>query len=468
MAWKGIVRMSKNLHEEIKKCYEVADAINNAGYANEQALSLREIIKYEFLKFVIYLSARDNNIVDVESKFVKEYLGFEINNEISKRMQISEGIIPEIYGSQIPLGMKYFVLADVKNNVPNDKLKARKAQHLANVYALFGRNYISCNDKMTENEVKFLTKYLLMLEDFLKEYGLYTEKITLPNLVPGDKIDMDDSEDKSTLEELISNLNALTGLANVKSEVNGLVNLMKVQKLRQESGLAPMDISKHLVFSGNPGTGKTTVARLVAGIYKKLGALSEGQLIEVDRSGLVVGYVGQTATKTQKVIDSALGGILFIDEAYSLNVGKGENDFGQEAVDTLLKAMEDNRDNLVVIVAGYPDLMEQFLASNPGLKSRFSKVVYFDDYTPDEQMEIFAKMLKSKDYKMSTEAKEFAKKHFEERYAKRDSSFANARDVRNYMEHAVSNHATRIVNVKDINKDILTTIEKEDLENIVL
>ncbi|MCR5784219.1 MAG: AAA family ATPase, partial [Eubacterium sp.] len=252
-----------------------------------------------------------------------------------------------------------------------------------------------------------------------------------------------------------------------KNQVNTLINLIRVQKMREEKGLKSADVSKHMVFMGNPGTGKTTVARILSEIYKHLGVLRKGQLIEVDRASLVRGYIGQTATQTQEVINEALGGILFIDEAYSLTVGKGEGDFGQEAVDTLLKAMEDHRDDLVVIVAGYTNLMEEFLSSNPGLRSRFSNFVLFEDYSAQEMLEILQNNLKKQDYLLSPEAKEKAREIFTDRVNNKPENFANARDVRNFMEKAISSQATRIVSLQNPTKEQLSCIEDVDLTPIV-
>lgn len=237
-------------------------------------------------------------------------------------------------------------------------------------------------------------------------------------------------------------LNALIGLEEIKADVNNLVNLVKMQIRRKEQGLKPVPVSLHLVFSGNPGTGKTTIARILADIYKEIGILSKGQLVEVDRSGLVAGYVGQTAIKTQEKINEALGGILFIDEAYTLV--KDGNDYGQEAIDTILKAMEDHRDDFIVIVAGYTDLMQNFINSNPGLKSRFNKYIDFPDYSADELVEIFHSMCNEYQYTLTPNAEKTLQEVVFDIEKNKDNNFANARDIRNLFEMVITKQATRL------------------------
>ena len=265
------------------------------------------------------------------------------------------------------------------------------------------------------------------------------------------------------LDQVLAELDALCGLERVKKDVKSLINLVKVQKLRQELGLPVSPMSLHLVFLGNPGTGKTTVARLLARIYHAIGILSKGQLVEVDRSGLVAGFVGQTAIKTQEAVQKALGGVLFIDEAYALVNQENGNDFGREAIEVLLKNMEDHRDDLIVIAAGYSGLMEKFIHSNPGLESRFNKYFYFEDYTGPQLMEIFQSMCQKNGYVLSPEAAQWAEQDFLSLYEGRDENFGNARDVRNLFEKAVSRQSDRVAQLESPTREQLMELRVEDL-----
>lgn len=280
----------------------------------------------------------------------------------------------------------------------------------------------------------------------------------------GDAEKPDAEEKKPDFDELMAQLDSLVGLDDVKKDIKNLMNLVKVRRLRKENGLPIPPMSLHMVFMGNPGTGKTTVARIISGLYAAIGVLEKGQLIEVDRSGLVAGYVGQTALKTQEVIKSALGGVLFIDEAYSLASG-GENDFGREAIETILKAMEDHRDELIVVVAGYDGPMEKFINSNPGLQSRFNKYFYFPDYNGEQLLHIFKGQCKKNGYALTEEAEAEAKAMFEELYENRGENFGNGRDVRNVFEDTVVRQSNRVAALDAPTKDDLMQFLPEDLRD---
>ena len=462
----------QNLTELIATVDDICKIMTDAGVVKAtSSMSLKETFHFELLKFAVFLADADMSMDEAELNLISKYLGITADAKNLKAMKYRENVDDQ-FGNVVPSSIKYAVLADAGHKVTPDPYRSQKAQIMLDTFKLFGQTMLSVHEKEADRVTMMrYTTYVERTEKFLKDYGVYyssDQRIVKAMSVEQEKKSPSQRENEETLEQLMEQFNSLIGLAQVKHQVNALINLIKVQKMREAQGMKCSDISKHMVFSGNPGTGKTTVARMLGEIYKAIGVLPQGQLVEVDRGGLVKGYVGQTATKTLEVIDEAMGGILFIDEAYTLTVGKGENDFGQEAVDTLLKAMEDHRSEFVVIVAGYTDLMEQFLQSNPGLKSRFSNFIEFPDYSADELMSILEMNCKKQEYVLSDSAKVRAREILENRVEHKPDNFANARDVRNFLEHAISNHATRIVGVapSDITKELLGTIEAEDLEEL--
>ncbi|MBR5469200.1 MAG: DUF4236 domain-containing protein [Paludibacteraceae bacterium] len=336
----------------------------------------------------------------------------------------------------------------------------RKEKYLELLYD-FANIVISLDANVDPKEVEFLNHIIKLKNSNSDNENIAEKKETLIEKEEGF------TQTQPIFQDAIKELETLIGLDSVKKEVQTLTNFIRVQQERSKCGLKSSFVSYHCLFTGNPGTGKTTVARIVASIYKDLGILKKGHLVETDRAGLVGEYVGHTAVKTNKIIDSALDGVLFIDEAYSL-IGGGENDFGKEAIATLLKRMEDNRDRLVVILAGYTQNMKQFINSNPGLQSRFNRYIEFPDYSNEELYQIFEFNLSKYEYHITDEAQKSLQQIFLNAVSNKDKNFGNGRFVRNVFEKILECQANRLATEPNLTAERLSEITIKDLPSSLL
>ncbi len=453
----------QNLADDLNNNKRFSSVINDIVTKTDDAVKFtaEHIILQDIIKVfnkVCNLTSEENKVATLRIKFLLAFLFEKLQgNDIISSLsiaRINEFVASDSFDKNIEI-IKKATLFDLGDTYKNEFLfplilKRLKNPHFSNSAAFLYRIaslIVKADGTVSEKEQEILKK----INDKLQHPKEKLQGVK--------EVEIDENE---TLEEVLEELNQLVGLDNIKGAIAELSNFLKVQKLRESEGLKSVNNSLHSVFMGPPGTGKTTVARLISKIYKHLGYLEKGHLIETDRSGMVAGYVGQTALKVEEIVTASLNGVLFIDEAYAL-AKDAKKDFGNEAIEVLLKKMEDHRKELVVIVAGYPDEMKSFINSNPGLQSRFNRYFTFDHYKPTELVAIFELFCKKNDFVLASDAKEKLLFIFEKLYEKKDKNFGNARVARNLFEKIIEYQANRIIAIAPITKELLITIVEQDI-----